>query len=495
MSNPLHNNDLEYFLQKQAANHRMYPADHIWRNIQKEIHGEGRWPALTFVSLFIISALVVCTLMVKPEERLHKNTIVYPTQKEETLISKAKQSTKDAVAATPVQYAYTQSITQQTLQQVREDIIAQEEKQATPQPLTLTQQSLFLVESKPAPAINETVLATAKTITKPEVVQPALMEATQNNKSDEATGSLAVAKPASDYFNPVALLNVDAHKQPAYDLSSFYNIDDIWRNFPLLHANDMLRKKLSHLSFELYVTPSVSYRGLNSANGKAANSYAAVAANTNYLLDKNRSAKHLPALGAEIGFALGYKLSNALTLKGGLQFNMRQYGVRTYGTQYNNPSPDARVVNTVNNALPNTDTDDANTSAASATASAQQRIFYNRYYQIAAPIGIDWRIFTSDNGKLTVHTAFAAQPTYTFDKPSFVISTDAKNMIDGASVLRNWNVNSAAEAYVSYKMGAFRWQIGPQVRYQHLSTFSSSYPIREHLIDYGVKIGFTKSLD
>ncbi len=494
MSNPLHTNDLETFLQKQADSHRMYPADKIWRNIQKEIHGEGRWPALTFVSIFIISALVVCTLMVKPEERQHKNTIVYSTQKEEAVVSKTKQNSKDAVAAPPMQYAYTEAITQQTLQQVSKDIIARAEKQTTLQPLAITHTSLFLIENKPAQIINEPALAAAKILAKQEAALPIVVEAAQNNKSGAETSQLAVAKPVSNYFSSIALLNVDAQKQPAYDLSSFYNINEIWRNFPLLHASDMLRRKLSHLSFELYVTPSVSYRELNSADGKAARSYAAIATNSNYQLNENRSAKHLPALGAEIGFALGYKLSNALTLKGGLQFNMRQYGVRTYGTQNNNTSS-ARIANAINNALPDNAMDDANATAISNVAGTKQQIFYNRYYQISAPIGIDWRVFTSDNGKLTVHTAVAAQPTYTFDKPSFLISTDPKSFVDGSSILRNWNLNSAAEAYVSYKMGAFHWQIGPQVRYQHLSTFSSSYPIREHLIDYGVKIGLTKSLD
>ncbi len=493
MSNPLHTNDLETFLQKQADSHRMYPADKIWRNIQKEIHGEGRWPALTFVSIFIISALVVCTLMVKPEERLHKNTIVYSTQKEEVAVSRTKQSTKDAIAAAPVQYAYTEAITQQTLQQVSKDIIARNEKQTTLQPLAITQTSLFLIENKPAQTINETTLAAAKTAARQETAQLILIDAAQNNRFAEAANLFAVAKPVSNYFSSAALLNVDAQKQPAYDLSSFYNIDDIWRNFPLpLKASDVLRRKLSHLTFELYVTPSVDYRELNGANGKAARSYAAIGATGNYQLNENRSAKHLPALGAEIGFALGYKLSNALTLKGGLQFNMRAYGVRTFGTQFNNTSSDARTTNTVNNALPDNNTDDASAGAVSGT---QAQLYYNRYYQIAAPIGIDWRIFTSDNGRLTVHTAIAAQPTYTFDRPSFLISTEPKSFVDGSSILRNWNLNSAGEAYVSYKIGGFRWQIGPQIRYQHLSSFSNSYPIREHLIDYGVKIGFIKSLD
>ncbi len=496
MSNPLHTNELETFLQKQVSNHRMYPADKIWRNIQKEIHGEGRWPALTFVSIFIITALVVSTLMVKPEDRLHKNTIVYPAQKEEIGFEKTKLNTKDAVAAAPVQYSYTEKITQQTLQQVSEAIIARNEKQNTLQPVSITNESLFSVQDKSTQNINADILAAAKTSAKQETVQH-IADAAKDDKATDINLQYNIAKPASHYFNAFALLNVDALKKPAFDLSSIYNSDDVWRNFPLLNAHDVLRKKLSHLSFQFYLTPSVSYRELNDANGKTAHSYAAVSRASNYQLDINQAIKHLPALGAEVGFALGYKLTDALTLKGGLQFNMRQYGIKAYGTQKSNAALSARTTdNILNSALPDNTNDAYASSVNVASASSEQQILlYNRYYEIAAPVGVDWRIFSSGNGRLTLNAAVSAQPTYTFDKQPFAVSVDHKGYADGTSIMRNWNLNSNAEAYVSYKMGAFRWQIGPQFRYQHFSTYSNSYPTREHLLDYGVKIGFTKSLD
>jgi hypothetical protein len=59
MKNPLNRDDFEVFLEQEANQHRMYPSDHIWRNIQQEIHGYKKWPALTVITLFVISALVV----------------------------------------------------------------------------------------------------------------------------------------------------------------------------------------------------------------------------------------------------------------------------------------------------------------------------------------------------------------------------------------------------------------------------------------------------
>jgi hypothetical protein len=36
--------------------------------------------------------------------------------------------------------------------------------------------------------------------------------------------------------------------------------------------------------------------------------------------------------------------------------------------------------------------------------------------------------------------------------------------------------------------------LGPQVRYQVLSSYKDKYPIREYLIDYGFKLGIQKTL-
>ena len=55
--------DFEQFLQDEVKTHRMYPSDHVWNQIRTELHGNQSWPALTFISLFIISALTLSTLL------------------------------------------------------------------------------------------------------------------------------------------------------------------------------------------------------------------------------------------------------------------------------------------------------------------------------------------------------------------------------------------------------------------------------------------------
>src|SRR5690349_8090998 len=128
MRSPLYNNELEDFLRQQADDHRMYPSDKLWRNIQQTLHGETRWPALTYISIFIIAALVVSTLLMKPEERMEKNIAVYTAANTTVANTEAALANRrEAAANSPVQHAYTDKITQHTIEAVNDKIYSDQQ--------------------------------------------------------------------------------------------------------------------------------------------------------------------------------------------------------------------------------------------------------------------------------------------------------------------------------------------------------------------------------
>ena len=55
-------------------------------------------------------------------------------------------------------------------------------------------------------------------------------------------------------------------------------------------------------------------------------------------------------------------------------------------------------------------------------------------------------------------------------------------------------INANAETFLGYTTGSYRWQIGPQVRYQMLPSLVDKYPNREYLFNYGLKVGVVKQL-
>ncbi len=493
MRTPLYNDDLEDFLQKQADDHRMYPSDKLWRNIQFTLHGESRWPALTYISIFIIAALVVSTLLVKPEERLKKNIAAYATENTSNAANKKTGINHiDAAVSSPVQHSYTEKITQHTIEAVNDKVYKEQQLaiiNAVISP-SLLKSDIVATTTKTVPATA--LAATIEVIKTPELALQAVTA--DNDKSNTATIAAANSKPASLYFNTFGLMNTGGLKLNSAMHTFNAGNEEVWRNYPLLNAADIIRKKLSRFNFQFYITPSVSYRRLTDAKGKAAQSYTAIPLSANYKIDINNIVKHTPSAGAEVGFALGYKLNDRLTVKTGLQFNVRQYNIEAYNRQVPPVvAPPAQDAESAGGSAINTDA--FATSSNYAQNAGKPIVLRNRYYEAAAPIGLDWKVFTGNGDKLTVNLAVAIQPTYTFDKEPFVITTDYKTYADGSSIMRNWNLNSNIEAYISYPLGPLRWQIGPQFRYQHLPTYGGGYPIREHLLDYGMKIGFTKSLD
>jgi hypothetical protein len=480
----LYNDELEDFLRQQTDDHRMYPSDKLWRNIQLTLHGETRWPALTYISIFIIASLVASTLLIKPEERMEKNIAVYTTENASAVDAEtALANRREAAENSPVQHAYTDKITQHTIEAVNDKVYQEQHTIANAFALEryTDNSDIALVQAKPA--ISPAIIAEAA-VKIPDLILPDA-STTKSNKAEIATVT-AAGKTASMHFSTLGLMNLPGLKLSSLTHSPVINTDneEIWRNYPLLNANAIIRKKLSKFNFQFYITPSLSYRQLTDAKGKAASSYTAIPLSANYKIDINNIVKHKASGGAEVGFALGYRLNDRFTVKSGLQFNVRQYDIEAY--------PEALP--------PASDMEEGNAADALAIAAHYTQtksnpvVLRNRYYEASAPVGLDYKVFAGNSGAVTINVAATVQPTYTFDKEPFVITTDYKNYADGSSLMRNWNLNSSIEAYISYKLGPLRWQIGPQFRYQHLPTYGGGYPIREHLLDYGIKLGFTKSL-
>jgi hypothetical protein len=72
---------------------------------------------------------------------------------------------------------------------------------------------------------------------------------------------------------------------------------------------------------------------------------------------------------------------------------------------------------------------------------------------------------------------------------AYVISTDYKNYAEVPSLTRKWNINTGFETFAGFSIGNTNWRVGPQVRYQTMSSFKKKYPVEEHLFDFGLKMG------
>ncbi len=473
-------NEFEQFLQDEANQHRMYPSDHTWSNIRTDLHGATTWPALTFISLLIITSLTVSTLLMQPSAERFAHKMVVPGIKT-TAVTNTSNNKVNTAASNQSYFGVIepQNITEATLEQIEENL----QMAAYSQLKTNIQEAGF---AEPVTAAERTERIAIKTNT------------LLNKKAEQAVLNLVALEPLN--LNPVSvkddagyLSNIQPPnllKSIAADERPIVLQDENLKNIGVAHKA-LSWKKLSKVGFQFYITPSRSYRTLSDAEVKdiIQPSMAASSGTQNapmslsYSANVNDIVRHSPATGLEIGFAALYKITGRLQFKTGFQLNVRQYYIETFKTI----TRDLSTVSLINNSGIQT----INLlSSYNNNSGYQSEQLDNRTYQVSVPLGIQWEILKGSTMGLNAEAS--VQPTYSVNNTTYLLSTDFKNYADGNNFMRKWNINTSAGINFSYKSGVNLWQIGPQIRYQHLPSYTNQYPIKEHLLDYGIRLGITR---
>jgi hypothetical protein len=245
----------------------------------------------------------------------------------------------------------------------------------------------------------------------------------------------------------------------------------------------------SRFQLQEYLSPTASFRTLSGGgdyNVPKSNVQNIPIAST-HLGNPNDYVDHKPAAGVELGATIAYRLTRNIAIKTGIQLNYSRYTIEAYSSY--SPQPATITLNTVYGYSPNSITSYTNVQNFGGNS---RETLQNEYFDLSAPVGLEIKVL--GNEKLQFNIAATIEPTYLLNRNSYLLATDYSNYIKDPTLFRRWNFNGGLEAFVSYKVGQFRLQAGPQFRYQLLSTFVGEYPIKENLKEYGLKIGLTKSI-
>ena len=237
-------------------------------------------------------------------------------------------------------------------------------------------------------------------------------------------------------------------------------------------------------SWQMYVSPTVSYRKLVGHASKSNYSYSgfAYSANLGFPSDVNDAVTHKPSVGIELGTAFIYPLANNFRIKAGLQFNLNNYQVEAYSY-----IPEIAPYGAGNFSQP------INTVSYYRNFNGFDKTWLkNSHFMVSVPLGVELTVI--GNKRVAFNIASTIQPTYVINNNAYLVSTNLKNYAQEPSLYRKWNIHAGGEAFMSINTGSVNWVVGPQVRYQILSSYKEKYPIKEHLIDFGFKVGVTKTL-
>lgn len=437
----------EEFILDEVNEHKMYPSGRVWDNIRTEVQGNKSWPALTIIALTVLVALTVSTFIAT-----QKSAPVMLTSNR----LKPKNTTNSIEKPFTTYHSSAQILASKTI--LKNQFI----EAASPTPSRIMDIEPTITLST-ANASNEIHINNTLDET----------ESLTDTKSEslEAANIVTSIDPLNK-INNTSLLPALIHAQ-------------VNHNFELAASPTQVQKKKKY-SVQFYATPSASFRVLNDQKVKELVQPSLIAIPINSPVVQtttfNQAVRHRPDIGLELGFTFNYPVTKNLQFKTGLQLNIRQYQIDTYETGSN-----AATLALINGGRVQT---------VSVMSSYNNNVGFraahlnNKVYQIALPIGLDYQLLRFK--KFGIHTQASIQPTYNVNKNVYLLSTDYANYAAGNDFVRKWNINTSVGILFSYQKGNTVWQLGPQIRYQSLPTYNNPYPIKENLIDYGFRIGWSK---
>jgi len=543
MERKFYTNDFEQLLKDKTDEFRMYPSKRVWHSIYNDLHPGRKWPSIA-VSMVLVIVLLMMGYWNNNSSKAPALTAIATTPKNTTTITAkanvaAHNIALQQAAISPIAYQNQTTIQQpfgiyknNTEAKPNSSLIAANKNALAQQPAinwnialgqfnniastgTITNTSLLNNSTLFSISGVDNKNNTRNTETPDEFDNAVALQQTENSKPLMTTSANSKSKTAvatdkrGGNKNAGLLVNTDKNNTDINSAAGNNNadkVDDVTISSATAKTalavnkkataeqdkafidnyafyNKSKRKKWQdRTALEFYITPSVGYRHLTNDAKYNPPPTASFAAG----MSANESVNQKPGLGVEAGLDIIYSLAKNLRVKAGVQINYTNYAVTAEETSH-------PVLTTLTLTNPNTgfpDLHPATTTLANTSGPDAIKI-HNKTYQFSLPIGAALKL--SGNNKLEWYAGATIQPTFVIGGKAYLLSSDRKNYVADASLIRKWNVNSGIETYISYKFDNFTLQAGPQVRYQLFSTYSTNYTVTEKLYNVGVKIGILKN--
>ncbi|HKO82529.1 MAG TPA: hypothetical protein VJU78_19100 [Chitinophagaceae bacterium] len=460
MESKYNSKDFEQYVKENADQYRMFPSDKVWKGVNNALHTRRKWYGFWLGFLLLMTGGAVTWVMT-----------TYPSSKKEN--STTLNTNTTSLTGKPVSI-------EKTPQDIKSLLPFAKHKEftlnQTPSIPLVEGDNAILTQAPQNNIADKTVVFLPVSQYQSIQIERSRPEAANGtngslNLMTEIIASNSEKKP--DSYPPAIATDDIMTKDNQADISPL-TIESVTNAY---HFKKPARK----ISWQLFITPTVSYRKLTvnkSLDNPSAFNYPFAS-----LSDVNSAVTHKPDLGLQIGVSGRYPLTNALKLRGGLQFNINRYDIKAYAFNGEVATID------LNGGSGNSSNSISTWTNYRNYAGYKSDWLKNYYFSISAPIGAEIKLI--GNNKTNFGIAGTLQPTYILKDRAYLISTDYKNYAEVPRLVRHVNLNTSFETFVNYTSGKTKWQVGPQVRYQILSSFHNKYPVKENLFDFGVKLGVT----
>jgi Outer membrane protein beta-barrel domain len=438
----------EGMLKEKADEYKMYPSQQSWENIQKRIRHQNR--LLNFKSIGLSALLLIGFSISLSDDQ---------TTTDKTDLSSIVNTSSDLpsiAASTSATISGNRSVAKIIPITTAVRVMTQPTAEAIAQ----------RIESLPASEETFTIAASEEATQVKDAAEKPLVKATIAFEPTSLNPSLPlklIAEPASTDV-------VVTTQEPIAVPEPFLSDADL--NYEVKVPTITVAKEKKQ--FQLHITPSASYRVLYSDNKFTFGNFPQQ--------NPDNVVRHRPSLGLEAGASILFPVSKNLKFRTGLQFNFTRHNVEVFRatpqltTVLLNYSGTIQRVSSLN----------SNGNRYLMTEVA------NETYQISIPVGLELKL--AGKRKVQWNVAANVQPSYLLAASGYLLTNDLKKYIKAPDLLSNLNLNTALETFLRWDVNDIQLQAGPQLRYQLFSNVRGDYPIKEHLVDYGFRIGIVKTL-
>lgn len=493
-------NDFEESLRDHADQFKMIPSKKVWHGIYNDLHPGRRWPSIT-ISLLLVSTLVgIGYLNSSNSVKLAKANAEKVTVS--NLPGKIKAIDKDNLPQRYLVNKNFRKITGSNVSRNQNSVPKSMGKlvlmdQANPQrhkagqsPVNISNYNNAGILPSPKNIKNQAVSPTvdpnylAQRSTQPIGSLDGKLQNYFNNDLP-ASGNLTDANTPGSVVETAqdnSILNTsgnqfDARKKIINIEMSNGSSPDEARKSPRLH-----KKKNDKVNWVYFAAPVINTVNLNGQALKPANPSTFSIAMAS--IQKPNKVLHNPSLGLEAGAQMNYMIVDRLQLTTGIHLTYSGYKIisnevhPTFATLIlKDPSSGSEFYRSYITHY--------------GDGTGQTAVTLRNYsWQLSVPLGMQYELGGSD--KIRFSACANMEPSLVIKSNAYMLSSDGRNYVNDPSLLRKWNLASNFDAFMSFRAGKFRWNIGPNVRYQWLSTYQKTYTVKEHLIDYGIRIGISK---
>jgi len=510
--------NFEESLRDHVDQFNMIPSGRVWHGIYNDLHPGSKWPSMTMGLIFLFTLLGIGYLNNTPKEvNLHliseKNESGINAEKQNVAVNSSEQTYFDKHQKQIRDID--KSTFENTIAQKKDDTLNSAAGYSMAKVIPLYPNGINQKDNNPVKNKNSNQINTDDKISKNTVLTA--FTNPQNNKLNDQglqeqkinvtdqkelentsnSNNNAVIKNSELTFSvingiPDNLSIFSTGQIEAISIHSDKNLsEEEMKIINNIEAKDeaenkspgqLHKKRNKKVNWTYFVTPSVSTVSFIGKGFKSNNPTPSLVV-TQPLQSENNMIYNA-RLGYQLGAEMSYAFSKGWKFIAGIDLSYSGYNIISdqihpiFATlilkdEYNGqPYPQTYMTHYGN-------------------GQGENQISLSNYsHQFSLPVGLQYALF--ENDKIQINLSSTIAPSLVLKSNAYIMSSDGRYYINDPNLLRKLNLSGNFGSFITFKSKKTKWQVGPSVRYQLLSTYQKRYPVKEHLIDYGIRIGISK---